>query len=176
MLTNVFDPWLVTVSQLVEPVAFADSDRAKRASYKKYGNQRRDSAKSRSHENARVCVRERLTEMTVVVDWSDPTMCRYVCQIWRVVRASSRGRCALSGASIETGEFVYRPIALRPSPSNANAMLSTVQVEEALRRARDDGLGAACHVTARRMALKNSEMRAIDGDSPTFGQPHRSNR
>lgn len=152
MLTKTFDPWLETVYLLTRPTGkvLRHGYEAKRASLLRYGDPRRNVSFERSHENAQVYVRERLTEVTIVVDWSDSTMCNYICQIWRVGRASGRGQCAVSGDAISRGDLVYRPIPLRPLPSNAKAMIRASEVEAALKRNSDDGVGASCHESARR--------------------------
>lgn len=152
MFTKNFDPWLETVHCLIRDSGGASCGgfdvRLRNTS--RFDDPRRGLMLARSHENAQVFVRERLTDVTIVVDWSDSTMCNYVCQIWRTGRASEGGRCALSGRDIRSGEAVYRPIPLRPSPSNANAMICAEEVDEALRHNLDDGLGVACHQSTRR--------------------------
>jgi Domain of unknown function (DUF3331) len=71
----------------------------------------------------------RLSEVTISVSWHDPTSCRYDDQTWRLGIARYDGRCALTGLPIYEGGKVYRPIPLRPAPSNSNAMILAVAVE-----------------------------------------------
>ena len=152
MQTKAFDPWLETVHLLIRESSTPQRGgyESKRLNLLRYGDPRRHLSIERSHENAQIFVRERLTEVTIVVDWSDSTACNYVCQIWRIGRASSRGQCAVSGAVILRGQPVYRPIPIRPSPSNGDAMISAYEVEAALERNHDDGFGASCHETGHR--------------------------
>ena len=71
----------------------------------------------------------RLSDVTISVSWHDPTSCRYDDQTWRLGIARYDGRCALTGLPIYEGGKVYRPIPLRPAPSNSNAMILAVAVE-----------------------------------------------
>ncbi|CAM2157280.1 protein of unknown function [Pararobbsia alpina] len=152
MLTKTFDPWMETVHLLTRESGNyrCSAFERKAPSHARLSDPRRTPAARHSHENAQVFVRERLTDVTIVVDWSDSTVCNYVCQIWRIGRAPERGRCAVSGGAISRGEAIYRPIPLRPSPSNADAMISATEVEAALKRNHDDGLGVDCHQLTRR--------------------------
>ncbi|TKC80191.1 DUF3331 domain-containing protein [Trinickia terrae] len=76
-----------------------------------------------------VRVVERVSNKIVVVYWCDPTACRYGDQLWKADVAKRRGRCALSGAPIETGDAIYRPRPTRPRPVNATAMMLASEVE-----------------------------------------------
>ncbi|GBH27444.1 DUF3331 domain-containing protein [Burkholderia vietnamiensis] len=52
---------------------------------------------------------ERQTDSSVLVSWSDSTHCRYDEQRWISAKARSRGRCALTGLPIATGDAIYKP-------------------------------------------------------------------
>lgn len=136
MLTQSDDPWLVTINLLAAVTCRSARTRTKQqaALASRSSRARRALMIEPSYANAQVCVRERLTEVTVLVDWSDATSCNYVCQIWRIGRAAGAGACALSGRVIRRGEFIYRPIPLRSAPSNARAMICAREVQQALDR------------------------------------------
>ena len=72
-----------------------------------------------------VRVIERPTAMTAIIEWNDPTSCRYGHQIWAVRVARVDGVCVLSGAVIRTGDTVYRPRISGTPPSNCNEMMSS---------------------------------------------------
>ncbi|WP_310035764.1 DUF3331 domain-containing protein [Paraburkholderia graminis] len=73
--------------------------------------------------HARVEVLERLTERTVLINWSDATRCRYVDQVWILCKARKLGRCALTGRSIRRGDAVYKPRRRSVPQLNTEAMI-----------------------------------------------------
>jgi hypothetical protein len=141
MLTNHFDPWLRTI-QLLRVATHVVPSR------ERYSKQvcvcssctgRHWTTGCCEHENAQINVIERLTRVTVAVEWSDSTRCNYSEQIWRAGVAARGGACALSGELIRRGEAVYRPNPMRPAPSNANAMILASKIELAFEfRSKDE--------------------------------------
>jgi hypothetical protein len=64
-----------------------------------------------------------LTESFATIGWYDPTRCRYEDQRWRRFKARRAGVCAMTGSLIATGADVFRPLATRRNPANADAMI-----------------------------------------------------
>lgn len=71
-----------------------------------------------------VRVLEISSELTITVSWNDATGGNYGAQIWRIRRAHHPGVCALTGETIDVGDFVYRPLFGDVPPLNADAMIS----------------------------------------------------
>jgi hypothetical protein len=68
-------------------------------------------------------VLERLSDTSIAVLWQDATRCQYVDQVWICCRARSKGRCALSGATIRRDDAIYKPRVRSAIPANADAMI-----------------------------------------------------
>ena len=66
----------------------------------------------------------RASSTTVTLDWCDATTGHYADQRWRIGRSRRSGYCALTGARIEVGDTVYKPLNHRPKPGNVMAMIS----------------------------------------------------
>ncbi|WP_082624972.1 DUF3331 domain-containing protein [Paraburkholderia caribensis] len=66
---------------------------------------------------------ERPSDTTAIVRWSNPGVCHYGYQTWRVGRAAVGGSCALSQAEIFKGDWVYRPARAEMRPQNFDAMI-----------------------------------------------------
>ena len=135
MSSKLVDPWLETI-QLLGTLGSRQSERGRYSkrtcAHHDYVPQQRI-IEHHVNENAHVCVVERLTPLTAAIAWSDATRCNYSGQIWRAGIAARPGSCALSGESIRRGQAIYRPIPIKPAPSNAKAMILASQIEEALR-------------------------------------------
>jgi Domain of unknown function (DUF3331) len=135
MSSKLVDPWLETI-QLLEMLGSMQPEQAR---YSKRTCAQHDCVpppriiEQHASENAHVWVAERLTPVTAAIEWSDATRCNYSGQIWRAGIAARPGSCALSGESIRRGQAIYRPIPLKPAPSNAKAMILASRIEEALR-------------------------------------------
>ncbi|WP_174976446.1 DUF3331 domain-containing protein [Pandoraea soli] len=70
-----------------------------------------------------VRVLEISSELTITVSWNDATGGNYGAQIWRIRRANHPGVCALTGETIDVGDFVYRPLFGDVPPLNVDAMI-----------------------------------------------------
>jgi hypothetical protein len=81
---------------------------------------------------ATVRVNDRPSPDTISVSWSQPNSCRYGDQMWFVSVARRRGACALSGAAVEPGDWVYRPRGAKRRPLNADAVMLVSAVAELL--------------------------------------------
>jgi hypothetical protein len=68
-------------------------------------------------------VLERNGQTSATVAWSDATSCCYGEQLWRRRIAKRAGICALSGQAIVSGDAVYRPRLVQPTPRNFEAMI-----------------------------------------------------
>lgn len=66
---------------------------------------------------------DRPSALTVVLDWRDPTKCCCREQLWVAARARVSGPCAITGATIEPGNEIFRPRPARPGPRNISAMV-----------------------------------------------------
>lgn len=75
-----------------------------------------------------VRVLEIASELTITVSWNDAMGGNYGAQIWRVRKAHHPGVCALTGAPIDVGDFVYRPLFGDIPPLNADAMISAESI------------------------------------------------
>jgi hypothetical protein len=140
MLAKSFHPWLQTI-QLLRVAADTSPNRERHAkpTYARCSHVAPHCVISRNrHENARVFVIERLSPLTAAVQWSDSTRCNYSGQIWRAGVAGRSGDCALSGESIQRGQAIYRPIPLRPAPSNADAMILASKIDLAFKSQETD--------------------------------------
>ncbi|SUA91013.1 Domain of uncharacterised function (DUF3331) [Pandoraea pulmonicola] len=70
-----------------------------------------------------VRVLEISSELTITVSWNDAMGGNYGAQIWRIRKAHHPGECALTGETIDVGDFVYRPLFGDIPPLNADAMI-----------------------------------------------------
>ena len=70
-----------------------------------------------------VRVLEISSELTITVSWNDAMGGNYGAQIWRIRRANHPGVCALTGETIDVGDFVYRPLFGDVPPLNVDAMI-----------------------------------------------------
>jgi hypothetical protein len=135
MSSKLVDPWL----EMIQLLEMLGNIQPERACYSKRMCAQHDCVplpriiEPHASENAHVWVAERLTPVTAAIEWSDATRCNYSGQIWRAGIAARPGSCALSGESIRRGQAIYRPIPLKPAPSNAKAMILASRIEEALR-------------------------------------------
>ena len=82
-----------------------------------------------------VRVLEISSELTITVSWNDAMGGNYGAQIWRIRRANHPGVCALTGESINVGDFVNRPLSGDVPPLNADAMISA----QCIRAMRESG-------------------------------------
>lgn len=89
-----------------------------------------------------VRVLEISSELTITVSWNDAMGGNYGAQIWRIRKAHHPGVCALTGGSIDVGDFVYRPLFGDVPPLNADAMISADAIR-AMRAAESRELEAA---------------------------------
>lgn len=87
---------------------------------------------SSRNEAISVVLLDRISPRTATVSWSDPQGCKYGEQVWRLATAKRAGTCVLSGQPIARGEPIYRPTRADPPPTNADAMMLAVALNEAL--------------------------------------------
>jgi hypothetical protein len=73
---------------------------------------------------------DRISPRTATVSWSDPQGCKYGEQVWRLAAAKRAGTCVLTGQPIAAGEAIYTKV--DPPPTNANAMMLAVALDEVL--------------------------------------------
>jgi hypothetical protein len=76
-------------------------------------------------------VLERL-ERVAMIAWYDPTSCHYAEQRWHRATSLRIGTCALTGVLIGRGDDIFRPSRASPQPVNADAMILTRALPEAL--------------------------------------------
>jgi hypothetical protein len=81
-----------------------------------------------------VDILEHLTNKHIVIAWHDSTLCNYEEQVWSPGLSGYTGWCALSGARIKRGDYVYSPRNKgQIAPLNGAAMI----LASALQKARD---------------------------------------
>lgn len=118
------DPWTGTVQLLAHTADFERSSachaaRNTRSEYAFVNVPRGPSVTQATSIN----VVARLTEHTVSIAWTDPTLGFYGDQLWRRLRARGSGVCAISGRAIARGDSVYSPRCSSPPLANAGAMI-----------------------------------------------------
>jgi len=136
------DPWSGILKRLLTSTSAPECSVSLNASHRLTVREAANDRQRHLHDgpeglrrSARVVnVLDRLSERTVAVSWRDSTSCHYNDQIWRVGIARQPGRCAVTGARIQPGDAIYRPIPTLPAPVNAQAMIlasaiSRVQAE-----------------------------------------------
>jgi hypothetical protein len=79
-----------------------------------------------------VSLLDRPTSSTATISWRDSTRCCYGDQVWCASRARTEGVCAMSGRPIRRGDAVYKPRPCRPAPRNADAMILTSALDDAM--------------------------------------------
>ncbi|CAD6560815.1 hypothetical protein LMG28727_07230 [Paraburkholderia kirstenboschensis] len=79
--------------------------------------------------NATIEILDRLSAVSVILSWRDPTSCNYGYQTWQKRVARRVGVCALSGLPIQRSDVIYRPGPGRRRPSNASAMILAVYID-----------------------------------------------
>jgi hypothetical protein len=136
-----FDRWSRMISALLPPVAKAASHHSGehqegRSCDKRYNESlidyRRGSLRTASaFSRTRVGLIEKQTETSMLVSWSDPTLCRYLDQIWISTYARRGGYCALSGQVIRRGDLVFKPRWRgRTKPANSTEMILAKEIEQ----------------------------------------------
>lgn len=89
----------------------------------------RQKATSGTGHRSKITAIERRNDRSAFISWCDPTRGHYVDQLWIMAKASSVGRCALTGQGIKRGDQVFRPcIRNRSLPSNCNEMVLATAV------------------------------------------------
>jgi hypothetical protein len=92
-------------------------------------------ARRHSHARATLTATIQILDMTgqsVFLSWHDSTACHYDYQRWTRTKARKGGTCALSGAQIMRGTYVYRPSQV-PRPVNSESMILASAVEALIR-------------------------------------------
>lgn len=84
------------------------------------------------NEAVSVVLLDRISPRTATVSWSDPQGCKYGEQVWRLAAAKRAGTCVLTSQPIARGEPIYRPTKADPPPTNADAMMLAVALDDAL--------------------------------------------
>ncbi len=79
--------------------------------------------------HAFIRVLERPTNRTAVILWRSPGRCYYADQLWVRGIAGKGGRCALSGQSVERGDYIYRPRQGKFRTLNAYAIILANAIE-----------------------------------------------
>jgi hypothetical protein len=82
-----------------------------------------------SGRNATIEILDRPTPTSAVLSWRDPTGSSYGYQLWQKGSAKRGGSCALTGAPIRRGDFVFRPRVASARPANASAMILAAHIE-----------------------------------------------
>lgn len=81
--------------------------------------------------NAVVTFVERISPNAVSITWRDSTGGNYREQRWVLRAARSRGVCALTGATISRGDFIYHPVGnSRVQPANLAQMIRAEALEQ----------------------------------------------
>lgn len=80
--------------------------------------------------HATVRILDRPTPTSAVISWRDPTGSSYGYQIWKMRAAREEGLCAVSGAPINRGDPVFRPLDRGRHPGNASAMILATCIDE----------------------------------------------
>ncbi|CAH2799004.1 MAG: hypothetical protein CPDRYMAC_4861 [uncultured Paraburkholderia sp.] len=118
------DPWADTVKLLSGDFGFplAAACRTGLHANSASGFSRLQDSPSGRHATT-INIIARLSDHTVSIAWSDPTLGSYGDQVWQRLRARGPGVCAISRIAITRGDYVYSP---RHSPlpfANAGVMI-----------------------------------------------------
>ncbi|SAK99229.1 hypothetical protein AWB77_05950 [Caballeronia fortuita] len=91
-----------------------------------------DAARAESVKLAHVWItlRDRPTERTAIVSWSDSQSGCLGEQIWSLGRARAEDFCAISGERIRRGDLVFRPRKTTPPAINEHSVIAAHHVFE----------------------------------------------
>lgn len=102
----------------------ADSRRGVRAAQQTWKQSKPQQAKSGVTYGSKITSVERLSDVSALISWCDPTTCHYVDQVWGRAAARNSGYCALTGQRISRGDAVFKPRSRgRLRPVNCDEMI-----------------------------------------------------